>query len=416
MVRRHGDAASPASFRHTEPVVPGPSPAQSFDVVIAGGAIVGSSVAYFLKHELGFTGSVAVIEPDPTYARSATTLSAASIRQQFSTPENIRLSLYGVDFIRSLKARFGAEAEIGFHEGGYLLLASPEGLPILEANHRVQAAEQADIALLDPAGLTARFPWLSTDGLAAGAFGVTGEGWFDAHSLLDLIRKGARAAGATYLQGRVAGIGRDGNRITSVTLGDGSTLSCGTFVNAAGPAAGDVAALAGIALPVEPRKRFVFVIHCREKLPGMPLLVDTTGVYVRPEGEYHICGVSPEEGPDPRPADDDFEVDYALFEDLIWPALATRIPAFEAAKLIRAWAGHYDYNTLDQNAVIGPHPEIGNFFFANGFSGHGLQQAPAAGRAIAEWIVAGRSVSLDLAVFGFERIAAGRPVRELNVI
>lgn len=392
------------------------SPADRFDVVIVGGAIVGSAVAYFLTHDLGFTGTVAVIERDPTYARSATTLSAASIRQQFSTPENIRLSRFGVDFIHALKDRFGTDADIGFHEGGYLLLASPEGLPILEANHRVQKAEGADITLLDPAGLAARYPWMATEGLAAGALGLSGEGWFDAHSLLSLLRRAARDRGAVFVKAAVAAIGRENGRIASVTLDDGRTLACGHLVDAAGPAAGDVAALAGIPLPVEPRKRFVFVLHCREKLGPMPLLVDTTGVYVRPEGEFHICGVSPEDAPDPRAAEDDFEVDYSLFEDTVWPALATRIPAFEAAKLIRAWAGHYDYNTLDQNAVLGPHPEIGNFLFANGFSGHGLQQAPAAGRAVAEWIVHGRSVSLDLGVFGYERIAAGRPVRELNVI
>lgn len=386
------------------------------DVVIVGGAIVGASVAYFLKAELGYPGRVVVVERDPTYAHSATTLSAASIRQQFSTPENIRMSRFGVDFIRGLKDRFGPEADVGFHEGGYLILAGPEGLPVLRSVHAVQVAEGADILLLDPEALAARFPWMSVDGIAAGALGRSGEGWFDAHLLLDLIRKGARRAGAEFVQGRVVGIGIAGRRVEAVELADGRRIACGILVNAAGPAGGDVAALAGIALPVEPRKRCVFVVHCRETIGPMPLLVDTSGVYVRPEGDFHICGVSPEEAADPRAAEGDFDVDYGLFEEIVWPALATRVPAFEACKLIRAWAGHYDYNTLDQNAVVGPHPEIGNFVFANGFSGHGLQQAPAAGRAVAEWITMGRSVSLGLDVFGYARIPANRPVKELNVI
>jgi glycine/D-amino acid oxidase-like deaminating enzyme len=207
---------------------------------------------------------------------------------------------------------------------------------------------------------------------------------------------------------------RDGARISGVTLADGREIGCGTLVNAAGPQAGDVAALAGIKLPVEPRKRCVFVIACRAALPGMPLMVDPTGVWIRPEGEVYICGVSPPEDADTRATD--FDVDYSLFEEVVWPMLAHRVPAMEELKLQRAWAGHYDYNTLDQNAVIGAHPEIVNFIFANGFSGHGLQQAPAAGRAVAELIVHGKFVSLDLALFGYARVAAGRAVRELNVI
>jgi len=148
----------------------------------------------------------------------------------------------------------------------------------------------------------------------------------------------------------------------------------------------------------------------------MPLIVDTTGVWVRPESNLYLCGVSPPEHADPRAADDDFDVDYTQFDEIVWPALAHRIKAMEELKLMRAWAGHYDFNTLDQNAVLGPHPQMTNFYFANGFSGHGLQQAPATGRAIAELIVHNRFVSLDLSVFGYERVAAGRAVRELNVI
>jgi glycine/D-amino acid oxidase-like deaminating enzyme len=386
----------------------------SYDVVIVGGAAVGSSVAYFLTHDLGFTGSIAVVERDPTYARAATTLSAASIRQQFSTPENIRMSAFGVAFFRELKQRFGADADIAFRERGYLLLASEAGAETLAANHVVQRAEGADIALMDPAALTGHFPWLNAADLTLGAFGRSGEGWFDAHSLLTHLRNAARQKGARYIHGEVVGIERTGARIAGVTLGDGERIACGTLVNAAGPQAGDVAALAGIKLPVEPRKRCVFVVACREALPGMPLIVDPTGVWVRPEGEVYICGVSPPEDADARASD--FDVDYALFDDVVWPALAHRVPAFEALKVQRAWAGHYDYNTLDQNAVIGPHPEVANFIFANGFSGHGLQQSPATGRAVAELIVHEKFASLDLTLFGYERVMSERPVKELNII
>jgi glycine/D-amino acid oxidase-like deaminating enzyme len=387
---------------------------ERYDVVIIGGAAVGSAVAYFLTHDLDFSGSIAVIERDPTYARAATTLSAASIRQQFSTPENIRMSAFGIEFFRSLKSRFGPDADISLRERGYLLLASETGRDTLEANHTIQQAEGADIALMDQAALADNFRWLKTSDLSLGAFGRSGEGWFDAHSLLGLLRDAARTKGAHYIHGEVAGIVRAGGRVSGVTLASGAQIACDTLVNAAGPQAGDVAALAGIALPVEPRKRCVFVVACRTKLADMPLVVDATGVWVRPEGEVYICGVSPPEDVDPRATD--FEVDYSLFDDKVWPMLAHRIPAMEALKLQRAWAGHYDYNTLDQNAVIGAHPDLPNFLFANGFSGHGLQQAPAAGRAVAELIVHGRFASLDLSLFGYERIAAKRPVKELNVI
>jgi FAD-dependent oxidoreductase domain-containing protein 1 len=387
---------------------------QAYDVVIVGGAAVGSAIAYFLTHDLGFAGSIAVIERDPTYACAATTLSAASIRQQFSTPENIRMSRFGVAFFRELKSRFGAEADIGFRERGYLLMAGESGATTLRSNHDVQAAEHADIALLDRDEMAAKFSWLNTSDLTLGSFGRSGEGWFDAHSLLTLLRHAARQRGARYIHGEVTGIERAGARIAALTLASGERIFCGILVNAAGPQAGDVAALAGVALPVEPRKRCIFVVACRTLLPGMPLIVDPTGVWIRPEGEVYICGVSPPEESDTRASD--FDVDHALFDDVVWPALAHRIPAMEALKLQRAWAGHYDYNTRDQNAVIGRHPEIANLIFANGFSGHGLQQSPATGRAVAELITHQKFVSLDLSLFGYERIAEGRAVKELNVI
>jgi FAD-dependent oxidoreductase domain-containing protein 1 len=386
-----------------------------YDVVIIGGAIVGSSIAYYLREE-GFSGSIALVERDPQFTHSATTLSCASIRQQFSIPENIRLSQFTLALFRRLEQEFGEGADIGFREGGYLILAGENGLPILEQNHRVQMAEGADIVLEDAAALERRFSWLSTEGITAGAFGRTGEGWFDAHAMLMLFRKALRGKNIDFISQAVTGIERDRNCVTAVMLDNGDRLEAGTVVNAAGPSAGKVAAMAGMALPVEPRKRSVFVFEAMEKFADMPLLVDPSGIYVRPEGSVYITGgAEPEETDGPAdPAD--FDPDWPLFEEAIWPVLATRIPAFEAIKPTRAWAGHYDYNTLDQNAVIGPHPEVGNFIFANGFSGHGLQQAPAVGKAIAELIVHGGYRTIDCSAFGYARIAENRPFRELNVI
>ena len=386
-----------------------------YDVIIIGGAMVGSSIAYYL-HEEGFSGSVALIERDPQFSHAATTLSCASIRQQFSIPENIRLSQFTVALFRRLEEEFGAGADIAFRENGYLILAGQNGLPVLKENHATQEAEGADIALEDPAALKRRFSWLSTEGIAAGAFGRSGEGWFDAHALLALFRKALRSRNVDLLTAEVTGIERDGSRVIAVRLGSGERLEAGTVINAAGPSAGRVAAMAGVVLPVEPRKRSVFVFEARERFEDMPLLVDPSGVYVRPEGAMYITAGAESEETDRTAEAGDFEPDWPLFEEVIWPTLAVRIPSFEAIKPGRAWAGHYDYNTLDQNAVVGPHPEVENFIFANGFSGHGLQQAPAVGKAIAELLVHGGYRTVDCSAFGYQRIAENRPFRELNVI
>ncbi|WP_292141597.1 FAD-dependent oxidoreductase, partial [Mesorhizobium sp.] len=289
-----------------------------YDIVIIGGAIVGSSVAYYLR-EQGFSGTIALVERDPQFAHAATTLSMASIRQQFSIPENIRLSQFTLKLFRRLKEEFGADADIGFREGGYLILAGEDGLPILKSNHEAQMAEGADIVLEDADQLTRRFPWLSTEGISAGAYGRTGEGWFDAHAMLTLFRKALRQKKVDFITADVTAIARDGNRVTGVSLGNGETLEAGIVVNAAGPNAGKVAAMAGLELPVEPRKRNVFVFEAREKYADMPLLVDPSGIYVRPEGSVYLTGgAEPEEG-DRAPDPGDFEVNWPLFEEVIWP-------------------------------------------------------------------------------------------------
>ncbi len=388
----------------------------AYDVVIVGGAIIGSAVAYFLTANNGYGGRVLVVEKDPAYQKCSTTLSAASIRQQFSTAVNIEISQFGVEFLRSVKERLGEEVELDFIEGGYLLLASAPGRAILERNFALQREHGADVRILDNLELKEHYPWLNTSDIVAGCLGVSGEGWFDAYSLLQAMRRAAKEQGAEFIAGEVTGLTVADRQVVSARLGDGRIFSCGELVNAAGPAASKVARLAGIDLPVESRKRCVFVFDCRQAnaMQNCPLVVDVSGVYFRPEGRYFISGVSPPEQRDQ--ATEDFEIDYALFEETVWPALANRVRIFEAIKLINAWSGHYAYNTLDQNAIVGRHPVIRNFLFANGFSGHGLQQAPAVGRGIAELIVHGGYQTIDMRPLGFERVKEGRPLRELNVI
>ena len=392
------------------------APMKAYDVVIVGGGVVGSASAHYLRKN-GFTGSIALVEKDTSWALGCTARSVGGLRQQFSTPENIKLSKFGVTLVKNLKQEFGPDADIGFKEQGYLICATPEGLPILEENHAVQIANGADNVLLRGDELAARFPWLVTEGIAAGCFGLSGEGWVDPYMFAALFRKAAIARGVELIQGEVAGVTREGDRITGVTLSSGEALACGTLVNAAGTGAGRLAELAGIDLPVGPRKRYVYVLDCpaaTEALHKAPLTVIPGGAYFRPEGRNFLAGLSPEELQEPDNLD--WEVDHAWFEENIWPALAERVPLFEAIKVISAWVGHYDYNALDQNAVIGPHPEVTNFLFANGFSGHGLQQGPAAGNAIAELVIDGRYKTIDLARFGYDRIRNNQPLFEKNVI
>ena len=392
---------------------------QRADVLIVGGAIVGSSVATFLRLRHDWHGRVVVVERDPTYRTSSTTLSAASIRLQFSTPVNIEISRFGIEVIKHLDRWLGVVGqpapEIDFVEGGYLFLATAAGLPILEGNHAVQRQHDVPVALLGPMELRQRYPWLNVEDVAGGSLGLSDEGWFDAYALLQAFRRRARSLDVEYVAGEVVAVIGDARRATGVRLADGSTIEADWVVNAAGPRAGGVAAMAGLELPVRPRKRFVYHFDCRERLGPAPLTINPSGVYFRPEGPSWIGGYSPRAG-EPDPDTLDLEVDRSRFDEVVWPELAHRVPAFESVRLLDAWAGHYEVNTLDHNAVIGPHPEMTNFLFANGFSGHGLQQAPAAGRGLAEWIATGRYETIDLAPLGYERIRDNRPLREVNVV
>jgi FAD-dependent oxidoreductase domain-containing protein 1 len=385
-----------------------------FDVVIVGGAIVGSSTAYYLRKN-GFAGSIAIVEKDPSYKQSCTALSWGGIRRQFSTPENIKLSEFGLKLVRGLKQEFGPDADIGFKEQGYLVMASEASVPVLEENAALQVSMGADTVIYSRAELEQKFPWIQFHGIEAGSFGRSSEGWFDPYQFMNLIRKAALSKNVEFITDEVVAIDVDG-KVTSVTLKSGAKLGAGHVVNAGGTSGGAIAGMVGFDLPVSAAKRYVYVIDCPTASDAMrkgPLTFDINGAYFRPEGRNFIWGYTPTEEEEPQVKD--WEMDFPLYEEKLWPLLAERVPVFETVKMVGHWVGHYDYNWFDQNGIIGRHPTLPNFYFGNGFSGHGIQQGPATGNAIAELIMFGEYRTIDLTKLRVERIAANEPVFEKNI-
>ena len=395
----------------------------SVDIAIIGAGIQGAAIAWWLLR-LDPALRVALIERDTGFSQASSQRSASSIRQQFSHPINIQLSQFGLQFLReapSLLAVDGEAPEIGLTDPGYLYLARTEGADSLRAQHALQRQHGAPIELLERDALANRFAWLRTGDLALGTLGAGAEGWFDGPALHQAMLRAARAQGATLIRGEVvdfemAGADRSGtgdaSRIAALRLADGTRLVCGTAVNAAGAWARPLAAAAGIDLPVHARRRTVFVFSCPTMLADCPLVIDPSGFWFRPEGRQFIGGRTPDDDADDLP----LEPNLAEFDEAFWTGLAHRVPAFEALRIENAWAGYYEMNLFDHNALLGAHPAVDNLLFATGFSGHGMQQAPAVGRGIAELIVHGAYRSLDLSVLSVARLAKGQRIIESNVI
>ncbi|GGE24989.1 FAD-dependent oxidoreductase [Aureimonas endophytica] len=392
-----------------------------YDIVIVGGAAVGSSVAYWLSQALGDNASILVVERDSTYTFSSTALSTSAIRQQYSNPINVKISQFGVEIIRSFAERMKPfypdepSPDLGFKEYGYLYCCSPEGVDAAKARVDLQRSLGAHTVFLDQDGIRERFPYVNVEDLGGASWGAEAEGWFDSMGLLNGFRRAARRSGVEYIDNAVTGLTVENGRVVAAALSTGEAVSCGTLVNAAGPRAQMIAGMAGLSIPVEPRKRHSFVFSSATPIPGrMPNVIDLTGTFVRPEGELFLTGNTPS---DDGPAGyEDFEILHAEFDEYIWPALWHRIPNFDALKVQQSWTGHYEYNTLDHNGIVGFHPEVANFMFANGFSGHGLQQSPAVGRAVSELIIHGAFQTLDLTPFQYERIPRNEPFMEEAVI
>jgi FAD-dependent oxidoreductase domain-containing protein 1 len=435
------------------------------DTLIIGGGPVGSSTAHHLasaccSSSMDADRVIWVVEQDPTYRTASATVSAAGIRQQFSLRENVQMSAYGRDFLRQVPELLRVHnhntnhmdnvPNVHFVEHGYLFLAASDaGVQQLVQNHQTQhhANCQVEIDLLSPTALKERFPWLNVEDIQLGSLGIRGEGWFDPWALLmGWKEKNIRDLGVVYKHAKPIGARRhpDSGRLEAIQLYDLTThttewIAVGQVVNAAGPYAHDLLQLLGggpgslsSPFPVRPRKRSMFYFHCQlnQKDDGIvvptlaPLTIDPlTGVYFRTEGTpgagNFVCGVSPPSHQDVDcldPSQDLRNADHELWDSILWPALYHRVPAFGNIKLQSSWAGLYEYNTLDQNAIIDFHPEIPNLLLVNGFSGHGLQQSPAAGRAGAELLQYGHFQTLDLSIFSYDRILQGQPVYEQGIV
>lgn len=384
------------------------------DLVIVGGGGMGCAAAYFVT-KFAPSLRVLVCERDPSYARAATVLAAGGVRQQFSTAENVLMSQFGVSFLQTAKAELSVgdvAPELDFRSGQYLRLTPDEGAEAARAQAEMQRSLGARPLILDRDALMLRFPWMNVADVGVGVLGGGGEGVFDPYALLHALRRKSMDQGARFLALEAVGFERDASgRMSAVRLAGGERLRCGWVLNAAGAQAGDIAALAGFDLPVQPIKAHTFVFKPADPPPNCPIVLDQIQrLNFKPEGHLFIAGAP---RGDARDEIADYEVDHGLFEEIVWPALAHRVARFETLKLIRGWVGLIEWNSFDANPVLGAHPDCANFLFAAGFSGHGAQHIPAAGRAIAELIVHGRYCTLDLTRFSYARLTANMPVREL---
>lgn len=393
---------------------------ESYDVVIVGGATSGSSVAWHLATEPGFDGCILVVERDTTLRRSATAASNNCMRQQFATEINVRISQYAAHFVNHFRELLGdpAAPELGIRNFGYMYLAdTPELAETLREDQRLQAACGAGTEMMSPAEIDDRFGFYRLDDIVAGSFNRRDEGAFDALGMVDWMRRKASDHDVDHIENDVVSMQRDGSRITSVTLGTGEVVSTGTVVNAAGTRADHVARMAGASVPVEARRRYTYIFSAEHPLDqDLPLTIDPTGVHMRSYGARdYLVGCPPIAG-DPAVDVNDFEYAEPIWEQKMQPVIENRIPALGELRVTDSWVGHYEYNSFDQNAIVGPHHEVENLVFCVGFSGHGSQQAPACGRGIAELITHGEFRTLDLSPLGYRRIADDEPLIERAVI
>ena len=393
-----------------------------YDVIIMGGAIMGSSTAWFLSQNPDFNGTVLVVEKDQKYEFCSTAHTTSCIRQQFSTKLNVEISQFAANFINNFQEYMGNDPRVpklSINSFGYMYLAADDDFAQnLIDNQKVQLEAGAATELLTPKQIKSRYPFYNIEDIKLGSINLINEGYWDSITAFEWLKKKAYENGVEYVENEIVEItrNRSGDRIISVKLASGETVTGESFVNATGPRAAAISKMAGIEIPVEPRKRYSWIFKAAKPLDqDLPLTIDPSGFHVRENGggTYQAGGHG---SSDPAVGFDDFEMDLDLWENSVWPVLFNRIPQFESLKLISQWAGHYAMNTVDQNAILGPHNIIQNFFFLNGFSGHGTQQAPAMGRATSEILTYGSYKTIDMSTFHYERLLSGNKIIEKAII
>lgn len=382
----------------------------TYDVILAGGGVMGCAIAYhLLKYEPALR--IAIIEKDPSYKQSSTLLSDGNIRVQFNLKENILISLYGLDKL----ARFGEEMAVGdkkpevmFRQQGNLFLVDEASREAAVAGMRLQQSCGGAVEWLEADAVNQRYPFIDPQTVAGGTFGAQ-DGTMDPYSILMAYKDKSITLGADYIAGEVTSITVQDRRVQGVKLADGQTLTAGYVVNSAGAWGVELVRSLGINLPVAPTMRHVFHIEAPVSSSDfLPMIVFPSGLYIHHESANHfICGKS-------LPVDQvgfDFTFKRQLFTDYVWEDLAHYMPAFERVKLIDGWAGLYDVNTFDGNAILGEWPDIKGLMLVIGFSGHGFQQCHAVGAYLAD-VMLGREPELDLSIFSPERILNNQPVYE----
>ncbi|HET6598711.1 MAG TPA: FAD-binding oxidoreductase [Burkholderiaceae bacterium] len=385
----------------------------SVDVVVIGGGIIGSAAACFLLREAPHL-SVCVVEPDPTYEFASALRASGGCRVQFTCPENIEMSKYSIDFIRNFEGTMATRtqpAPVDWVEGGYLFIVPPRATASLERNARIQADHGCAVDFLSPGELKARFPSMNVEDLGAGVH-TPHDGWCDPNGLLWGFRRKAVELGATYIQDRFASAEIESTQVGAIVLESGRRLAADAFINATGAWAGVVARKFGMHLPIAPMRRFEHYFTAGSPIERLPYVKDTARLAFRSEGQGFSGGLV--NGDETRGFK--FDVDHDHFEKVVWPAVAHRFPAFEAARCHRTWSGLYEVNELDGNPVIGAWKRLPNLYTVAGFSGHGMMHAPAAGRGVAELVVHGQYRSLDLSRLGYERIERGEPYAESGIL
>lgn len=381
---------------------------RNFDVILAGGGIMGCAIAYHLLKRDGQL-RVLMVERDSTYVRSSTVLSDGNTRVQFNLEPNIKMSLYGLEVLAGFGEEFGV-ADVGFRQQGNLYLVDEPGREAAEKGLAIQQRLGCGVEWLDREEIVVEYPLLELpENVVGGTLGRQ-DGSMSPRDVLLAYRKRAVELGATIVEGEVAELLKEGQQMTGLRMANGDVYHSRRVFNVTGAWARRLAVPLGVDLPVVPIKREVYAVEtdvAREAI--LPMLLLPTGQFVFHEGGGgFVTGGA-------RPGDpltyDDFSWSKTRFEEQMWEGLVTYLPSFDRLRVVNGWAGLYAVNTFDGNAILGEWPELKGYYCANGFSGHGFQQCHAVGRYLAE-LVLGLPHALDLSVFSASRILEGRPVYE----